>query len=350
MRIGIVLLLSAGIVVAQGRGASREPPPPELVKQVRKIVGDDLWGQMPEWRRRNVVERYQRYRGAPEAVRTKIEQRGMREFLTRVGRPGRKPEMPAELVAELKKLDPKQRRLAGKIAFVRLRQLRFDRNLALLPAAERRRWFLRLFPEPFDPAAARQARLGFEKAVARSIARRLKPQLKSLEGLSKDEWRKASLKIVRAYTRKQEEKLVRSVAKEVQRLRNVPNSEVMRRISGDAALVLDRQNVYATPRQRELIRWALRPEQCPLLDFSWMGERPREKGARRAWSRDIRVLGRLELLSEAGMPKDTVLHLASAGSEEDFLRALQGLLGRDAGARQRGPAGRDRDKPLQSGK
>ena len=333
LRIGFLLLLAAGMATAQGRDVSRRLPAPEQIQKVRAIVGAELWGQMPEWRRRNVVERYQQYAKAPSEVRERIEKHGIKRFLTRPShRPG-KHELPPELARELERLDPKLRRLAGKFAFVRLRQLRFDRNLAMLPHEQRKRWFKRLFPEPFNPYAAKTARLEFEKTVAKAIARHLKPQLKKLNHLSKDEWRTRSLEVVRNYTTKQEQRVLQGVLKQVRRLQGASAEEVSRWISGDAALVLERRNVYATPRQRELIRWALRPETCPLLDFSWMGERPQGKSERRLWSRDVRVLGRISLLSEAGIPKETVLHLASAGSEEDFLRALSGLLGR-GGARE----------------
>jgi len=289
---------------------------------------------MPEWRRKNVVDRYLRYLSAPEDVRRRIESKGLIGYLARPPRRGGKPKLPAEIETELKALNPKLRRVAGKLAVVRLRQRRFDRNLALVPRPERRRWFARLFPEPFDPSAARKARLQFERVVARAVAERLKPQLRALSELPAAERRKKSVAIVREYNRAQEREVVEGVAKQVRRLRGVAPEDARRRLSSDAALVLDRRDVFATPRQRELIRWSLRPQDCPLLDLSWMGERPRAKTQRRAWDRDARAIGRLALLTEAGLPQETVLQLASAGSDAEFLAALQGLVGRGSPSRR----------------
>jgi len=338
-RTATLLLLLVGVAAAQGRGPLSEPPSPEHLAKVRAIVGEDLWGQMPEWRRRNVVERYQRYRGAPPHVREKLEKRGLKSYLMRTSPRSGKKALPPPVAEAIQGLDPKLHRMAGKLAFVRIRQLRFDRNLALLPEGERRRWFVRLFPEPFDPSEAKVARLEFEKTVARAVATRLKPKLEALEELPREEWRTRSLQLVREFTAKEEQKVIDSVVRQVRRLRGVSAEDAKRKLSGDAALVLEQRNIFATPRQRELIRWALRPDECPLLDFSWMGEKPRAKGARRAWNRDLRVLGRLSLLTDAGLPEDTVLHLASAGSDEDFLRALNDLLGRRDRPERDRPAG-----------
>ncbi|MHC4956473.1 MAG: hypothetical protein ACYTGZ_21745, partial [Planctomycetota bacterium] len=328
MRFALVLFLLAAVATAKGRGRPPPPPTERQVEHVRRLVGAEAWGRMPEWRRKNVVDRYMHYLNAPEEVRRRIEKKGLGDYLTRPSRRAGKPQLPPEIATELEALNPRLRRLAGKLAVVRLRQLRFDRNLALVARAERRRWFERLFPEPFDPAAARDARLKFERVVAASVAQRLKPQLRALSELPPDQRRKKSLAIVREYNSRQERGVVQSVARQVRRLRGVAPEDARRRLSSDAALVLDRRDVFATPRQRELIRWALRPHACPLLDFSWMGSRPEGKAQRRDWDRDVRAIGRLSLLSEAGLPKETVLQLASAGSDEEFLGALRGLIGR----------------------
>ncbi len=328
MRTTLMLLLLAALVAAQGRPDSAKKPSAEQVAVVRKIVGDEAWGGMPEWRHRSIVHRYVRYLGAPAEVRGRIDEKGLKQFLTKPRGPKGRHALPPELAKELDHLDPKVRRLAGKLAVVRLRQMRFDRNLRLLPIEERRRWFDRLFPEPFDMASARTARLKFERVVARAVAQQLKPQLTSLKDLPKPERREKQRNLVRAHTKEQEQKVLREVARQIRRLQGVEPEDAQRRLSGEAWLVLDRRDVFATPRQRELIRWALRPDRCPVLDLRWMGDRPQERGKKRLWERDLRTLGRMELLSDAGLPVETVLHLASAGSDEEFLRALEGLVGR----------------------
>lgn len=323
MRAGLILLLLAALAAAQGRPV----PSKEQVEEVRKIVGDEDWGRMPEWRRRSIVHRYLRYLGAPAEVRSRLAKKGLKQFLTKPRRSMGKRELPPELAKELDALDPGIRRLAGKLAVVRLRQLRFDRNLSMLPRAERRRWFDRLFPEPFDMDSARKSRLKFERVVARSVAERLKPKLSQLRDLPDEERRQKQREFVRAHNKTQEDKVLRDVARQVRKLHGVKPEHAQRRLSGEAWLVLDRRGVFATPRQRELIRWSLRPSRCPLLDLGWMGKRPDERGARRQWDRDVHILGRLELLSDAGLPAETVLHLAAAGSDEEFMRTLEGLVG-----------------------
>ncbi|MHC4410768.1 MAG: hypothetical protein ACYS0F_17400, partial [Planctomycetota bacterium] len=232
------------------------------------------------------------------------------------------PKLPVALQEEVDRLDPRVRPMAHKLAYVRLRQLRLDRNLSMIAFAERRRWFERLFPEPFDPRAARAARLEFEKEVGRAVAKRLRPQVEKLATLPESDRRPAMEKLVRKYTEKREKQVIEATARSVRRLR------AKDRLPPDLELVLERREIFATPRQRELIRWGLRPHVCPLLDFRWMGERPSEKRERRRWDQDVAAIGRLELLSEAGFPREVVLHLSAAASDQDFVRALRHLVGR----------------------
>jgi hypothetical protein len=312
-----LVLLFGGVALAQGR----RMPSPEQVEEVRKIVGEKDWGLMAEWRRRDVVHRYMRFLGAPAKKQESIRSMGLKQYLLATGR-RRGPKLPEALQKEVDGLDERMRPDAHKLAYVRLRQMRLDRNLSMLPAAERRRWFKSLFPEPFDPRAARAARLEFQKAVGAAVAERLRPQVEKLSTLPEEERRPATAELVRRYTARQEKQLTEAVARSVRRLRGA------RRLPPDVELVLERREIFATPRQRELIRWALRPAQCPLLDFSWMGERPREKRARRAWDRDVAAIGRLELLSSAGFPREVVLHLSAASSDQDFVKGLRHLVGR----------------------
>ena len=332
MRILPCLFLVASVSLAQGR----RMPQPEQIEEVRKIVGDQDWGLMAEWRRRDVVHRYLRFLDAPEKKQEAIRAVGLKQYLTTAGRRrGRK--LPAELQREIEQLDPKVRPLAHKLAYVRLRQLRLDRNLSLLPQAQRRAWFQRLFPEPFDPRAAREGRLAFEKQVARAVAAALRPQLQAMSEFPSEKRRDLSRKLVRQFTKQREQQVIQAVAKSVRRFRAVSPERGQRSLPPDLELLLDRREVFATPRQRELVRWSLRPAECPILDFSWLGERPTEKTARRRWERDFAALGRLELLSEAGLPREVVLHLAAATTDEDFVQAVRRLMGRS------GPAPRDRN-------
>jgi len=323
VRVLPVVLLLCGVALAQGRRG----PSPEEIDAVRAVIGDKDWGLMAEWRRRDVVHRYLRYLDAPANKQEAIRAAGLKAYLTAAGPRRRGPELPEELQAVVDRVHPELRRTAHKLAYVRLRQLRLDRNLSLLPSGERREWFERLFPEPFDRRAAQEARVEFDRNVVRAIAARLRPQVDKLSELPDAERRAAIAKLVREFTEKREARVIQAVAKSVARLQGVTPELLRGRMPPDIELALDRDEIFATPRQRELIRWALQPRECPLIDLSWMGERPEERRARRQWDRDADTLGRLELLFEAGFPRDLVLHLAAAGSDQDYVRALRHLAG-----------------------
>jgi len=319
----LVVLLLVAAAPAQGRHA----PTPEQVDEVRRIIGEKDWGLMAEWRRHDVVHRYLRFLDAPENKREAIRAAGLKEFLTAAPK-RRGPPLPQELQAAVDRVNPELRGTAHKLAFVRLRQLRFDRNLELLPISTRRQWFERLFPEPFDRRGARDARIEFDKEVARAIARRLRPRVEQMADMPEAERKRAVGELVRRYAQEQEQELLRAVTRSVEALAGESAEREGRGLPPELELLLERDEVFATPRQRELIRWALHPEDCPILDLSWMGPPPDDKRARREWERDRTTLARIDLLLEAGFPRDHVLHLAAAGSDQGFVRALRHIAGR----------------------
>ena len=356
MRRAVLLaLLFASVSVAQdspeGTGPSEgtgppEGPPhrrhhrrpkPEEIERVRELVGDEAWGLMAEWRRRDVTHRYLRFLDASPRQRAAIREAGLKSYLTS-NNSRRGPKIPPELQKLIEELSPEQRRAAKKIVYVRMRQRRLDRNLNLLPHADRLAWFERLFPEPFDPSTARAARLEFEKQVAGSVANSLRPKIAKLKDLEDGERRTRIVAIVRSDTEKREKRLLAAVAKDLKRLK----SQGGRDLDAEFELILGRGDVFATPRQRELLRWAIRPGKCPLLDFGWMGKRPKQREAKRLWDRDVSTLGRMDLLTKADFPSDVVLHLSATGSEADFLRAARHLLG---GTRGGPPHGRPESPP-----
>ncbi|MEM8886321.1 MAG: hypothetical protein AAGD14_19860 [Planctomycetota bacterium] len=316
MRTALVVFLLAATTLAQGR----RPPKPEEIEAVRTIVGAEAWGELPEWRRRDIVRRYLRYVDSDERKQEAVRAAGLKDYLTAASRK-RGPRLPRSLEKEIEALPASSRSIATKLAVVRVRQLRLDRNLALIARKERVAWFERLFPEPFDPRAAREAKRAFDKQVAAAVARQLRKKHPDLAEMTREQQRE----IVRADTVRREEKVVQRVSRELKRLRDVRPE----RLPPQLDLLLQRRDIYGTPRQRELIRWALRPADSPLLDFRWMGKPPAEnRRARIQWERDRVTLARMELLTRAGFPEPVVLHLASAGSDQEFVRSLRGLIGR----------------------
>jgi len=315
------------LIVLAAAAWSQDAPiaPPELIEVVG---GADAWGGLAPWRQRMIAERYQRYQRAPERKQAKIREVGLRDWLLMAReRPGFR-ELPDELRRELKALPEDVRRLAGKTCFMRLRHLRRDRNLAMVPFPRRRELFRRLYPEPFDHEAARRAHRELNRYVSRAMAARMRKRWEAESQKVTEAQRQTRLReLVREYTQKEEEAIVRKVRKELLRFRSHKPDGIRRKLKRDGLFILDQIELFATPRQSELIRYALRPEQCPLLDPGLMGERPEDPAARKEWQRDFRTLARIDLLTEAGFPPQMVLHLAASNSPEDLLRGLRALRG-----------------------
>jgi hypothetical protein len=101
-------------------------------------------------------------------------------------------------------------------------------------------------------------------------------------------------------------------------------------------LFLEKLEAFATPRERELIRYILRPRECPFLDLTFLGPPPSDPADRHLYEEDLQRLARLDLLAETGLPTEIVLHLADTHSPEDFLRAWGELRG-GRPPRRRGP-------------
>ncbi|MHC4338869.1 MAG: hypothetical protein ACYSX0_01465 [Planctomycetota bacterium] len=335
MRPLLVLLLIAAYAAA-------EAPAPGQVEKVKEVVGPEAWALLPEWRQKMILQRYRRFLKAPPEAREEIRRGGLREHLIKPSHRFDLQELPDPLREELRRLPPEARPLAGKLVLMRLRHLRLDRNLALLPFEQRRPMFRRLFPEPFDPAQARKGHREFQRLLAKAMASRARKQLKKEEKkLGRHLSREERNRLVRALTRGEEERTVKAISKELARLRSVKPKKMRNALERSGFHLLERIQLYATPRQRELIRYASQPEKCPLLDFSWMGPRPEpgprpEDPARRRhwdaaradlqrWKKDFQTLAWIELFTEAGFPPRIVLHLSASSSPEELFRAIQAL-------------------------
>lgn len=308
----LVLCLAASVAAGEETRLTEEQR-----AAVVRLVGEEVWGGMPPWRQRMILDRYALFLAQGDRKREAIERVGLREFLLVQRRDEEK--LPRPLADEARKLGPSLRPLAEEFAGVRLRQLRLDRSLARLPVEERRAMFLRLFPEPFEQEAARAAYEDLRKREARSFAHALREEIERGDG-TKD-GRRA---LVREALRAEEERTLERVRGELARLEGVHPERAKAFL--DRFLASGLENLrFVTPRQRELIRYAIRPEECPLIDPDFLGPAPEDPQERRLFEKDFRVLARLDLLSEAGFGREMVLHLAGAGSPEDFLRAAQAL-------------------------
>ncbi len=128
--------------------------------------------------------------------------------------------------------------------------------------------------------------------------------------------------MVHAMSSREEQKTLNHVRKEIRRFRSAGGKEIRKVLEKEGYHLLERHPLMRSPRQRELIRYAFRPERCPLVDLRFMGARPSETAERRVWDRDFRVLARVELLS-GDFPPEMVLHVAAASSPADFFRAVK---------------------------
>jgi hypothetical protein len=314
------LLLLLGLVAAAA-AAEKVPLTGEQREEVVRLVGEELWGDLPAWRQRVILDRYGIYLRAPERKREAVERAGLRDFLLQPPRGAEEQRLPPPLAEAVGRLPPPVRPLARRLAFVRIRQLRLDRSLARVPPGDRRGVFLRLFPEPFDQAAANAACEDLRHREAKAFARALREELARREPPPTPEERR---EMVRRATREDEERIAERVRVELRPLEGADPDRARRVL--ERFLLYRLENLrFVTPRQRELIRYALRPEECPLLDPDFLGRAPEDPAERRQWEHDFRVLARLDLLSEAGLGREMVLHLAGAGSPEEFLRAIQAV-------------------------
>ena len=285
--------------------------------------GKKGWGRLPEWRQKEILRPSRQFLALSEKLQREIRRRGLKAYLIR---PAKRFRLPQPLGEEIARLPRKARPLATKLAVLRLRHMRFDRNLRMVPMAKRRDVFDRLFPEPFDRAAAAQARKELERHVSGAMVRQLIPLLKTkAEKLGRDLTRKEKADLVRARTAAEEDKIIAQLRKELRRLGRGDPERIQRALEQEAYPLLEKTKLMATPRQRELVRYALRPERCPLIGLDFMGRPPQDPEARRLWGRDFRVLARIELLA-GDFPPEMVLHLAAAVSPADFIRATKALV------------------------
>ena len=320
----LILLVTAAS--AEGPERRAAPVPPELVKI---LGGAEAWGELASWRQHMLVRRYEAFQRAPAEKQARIREAGLKEWLVRPRERHGLRELPPELRTELDQLPRDVRRLATKLTFMRLRHLRRDRNLAMVPFDQRRDLFRRLHPEPFDRSAARKAHEELNRYVSRAMAAKVRRRWeKESKTVPEDQRHERLTQLVRETTTRDERAVTAQVRKELLRFRSRNPDQIRAKLARDAMYVRDKSAVFATPRQRELIRYALRPEQCPLLDpVAVAGAKPEDPAARKAWIRDFRVLARIDLLSEAGYPPQMVLHMAASTSAADLLRALKALRG-----------------------
>jgi hypothetical protein len=303
------------VLVAAAFAQDRPRMSPEVRRELIAVIGEDSWRALPPWRQHQVEERYERFRRAPEERRRAIEERGLRAFLVAerrvdVGR------LPPPLRDTVEALPPEVRTMAAELAFLRLRQIQFDESLRAIPdLATRWRLFDRRFPRPYDESQAAEAHEELKRHVAQAFAARL---AKEAEGLDAAERRA----LVRRTLEKEQEKTIARIRRELFSFSGRGPDAWRRYLERHAAIEGIR---FGTPRQRELIRYAMRPADCPLLDMAFMGERPDDPDERRAWDRDFNTLARLQLLDAAGFSPELALYLAGTGSPADFFRAVEGL-------------------------
>jgi hypothetical protein len=309
-------LLLVGFLAAVAAG--EEAPPGEERAAVARVVGEERWGELPEWRQQVILERYARFLRMPPPKRAAIERRGLRAFLLQM-RDAEEDRLPPALAGTISRLPPPQRPVAERLAFLRLRQLRLDRSLARLPSAERREIFLRIFPEPFDQAGASAAYEELRRRAAKAFAHALKDDLARRDPPPTPAERR---ELVRRAIDEEEARITATIGRELGRLEGADRHRA--RAALDRFLAYDTLR-FVTPRQRELIRYAMRPEECPLIDPDLLGPPPDDPAEHRLWERDLRTLARLDLLFEAGFGREMVLHLAGAGSPEELLRAMHAL-------------------------
>ncbi len=284
--------------------------------RVAAILGP-AFAKMPPWQQRLVVARYRKYEKMPENRRKKLTGKALARFLTRSHRRFDEHGLPSELKEELELLPKRVRPLAARLAILRLRQLRLDRALARVPAAQRWRMFRALFPEPFRRSAAGAAHRKLRQWVVRHAVEAVMRRVAARKDVAPDEMKRLKRTLVRKHIAREEQQVLKRVRREMRRLSRSPE-----RARPD--FFVERLD-FLTPRQRELVRYALRPHDCPLIDLEFLGPRPADRADARVWQHDYQLFARLELLSEAGLPRELVLHLAPSGSPEELIRSLRAV-------------------------
>jgi hypothetical protein len=316
MRCALVLLLLA-VTAAAGDSTLT----PQQKAEVIRVFGKRAWSSLPPWHQQRILKQYVVFLRLPEDKQAEVRRDGLRKFLLpQIRRDDTQHRLPEALQAEVDRLASDVQPLAVKLAYMRLRQLQRDRSLRRLPFEKRWHLFRRLYPEPFDPHVAKRAHQELRKRVAKSIAADVRARLQA-EGLDPAQHSK---RLVRKAIAEEERQVVERIRKEIFRFQRADPERVRQLLEQQGFWLLERSS-FATPRQSELIRYAFRPHDCPLLDLGWLGDRPEDPAEERLWERDYRVFARLHLLSEAGFPRELVLYLAGTGSPEDFLTAVKRL-------------------------
>ncbi len=321
----LLLALAAGVVHADDDDATRV---------VREQFQSREWDALPPWRQSMLVERYRELMALPAADRKqRLKGRNLRDYLYKPHRRfDRRKFLPKLLQDQLAKFDGSVKKVATRFALLRLRHHRRDRGLRLVPLEQRWDLFRRLYPEPFSKHAAHTAHKELKLAVVRDMAAKVRAKKENAK-LSDE----AARRILRELIEKEETAVATRVARELGRFLRMPPERALQELTTD---FYSDKMASLTPRQSELVRYAYRPHDCPLLDLSFLGERPKDRRDRRAWDRDFHILARLELLAEAGLPREMILHLANTGGPHDFVRALRALRG--DGSPLDGPDGKTR--------
>ena len=306
-------VLCAAFLLVAARPAAAEPDVD--TEAVARIIGGKAWAQLLPWRQKMVLCKYGRFKEQPEHKQRQIKD--LRRWLLEPSRKPRRDKLPKELRMMIDQLPSDMRLKARKFVMMRWRQLELDHALRQLPElAERRSYFDRLFPEPYDHREARAASRELRKNLIKRYALQFKEQ---------SEERKQKVgELLKERILMDRERFLRQIEREMRgRLRHGSSGKRM----GRGFIDMERIRMNATPRERELLRYALRPRECPLLDMRFMGRPPRDRPARRLWEMDYRILARLELFSEMNLPREMLLHLAQTGSPEDLLRAFRAVRG-----------------------
>ena len=322
MRSACILLLLAAVAAAD-RARLDDAQRAALVAE----VGSETWAAMPPWRQRMLEQRYARFLGLPAEKQQEVRARGLREFLVGRERDVDARRLPPPLQEEIGRLPEPVRAQAVRLAFFRMRQLQFDRSLESVPAERRWDVFRRRFPEPYDHAEAKAGHEELKAWTARAVARRIAKRIEERHGdlsMPEAEARRLKEELFLEEARQEQERIVERIRREFFRARTRDARAWRRTLESQGFELLERLP-FVTPRQRELVRYALHPRDCPLLDLGFLGPRPDDPEARRQWEWDTMVLGRVELLLEADFRPEQALHLAGAGSPAELLRALKRL-------------------------
>lgn len=323
-RVLVFLLLAAATAFA---GDAAALPAEQRAEVVRIYGGQAKWAELPRWRQEMIEANYARFLRLPAEKRARLsaEPRRLREFLLEPRQRLGRDELPAELRRDVERMPREIRPLATRLAILRLRQIRLDRGLARVPFERRWALFRRLFPEPFDADVARRASAELRGYLKKDVKAKLVARLKE-KGVDPAKRPEQVRSLFREIAAAEEAEVVGKVRRELFRVKAADVRRVRRLLEKRGVLIVERPG-FATPRQKELIRYCLMPQECPLLDFGFLGPRPPKGPEREAWDRDYQYFARIELLFEAHLPREMVLHLAATGTPQDLLRAFRALRG-----------------------